>query len=670
MSFVPLLDKVQASPDNILRLVVTFTGEPTELLPEQRTSLYAYPQRTVEVLILCLLQLPHKRQEYIALTEHLGLTSAVIADLVAAIQASSSLTCWYLMRRILLLLCGLGQKDNVKRALTQALGNISSQRHMRVRFLMSLLDGGTMVPTAEYLLPYRPLPDGTLYGAFTAFEEGPDAPTIPPCAQGGTTPLFSLPPDAPTALYPSPLDLCVLQGDLMRCHTDHRSYLSDILWSWRTASREEQVAHILDDPRLAKSLPMTMAAILEEYLALPRSEFPSALYRSIMVHLCRQRDGEGGDLVTYITVTALRQLFERAASLDAEILARVRYLIVDLITSFAFQWPWQEWHLLAKSAADKRVATRRSLFLFEVLSDLTVHSYRERVERALPPELNPYLEGPEEPADFSTLPPLDERLTSAISSLNPGQVAAVSTDPLRILHHILASSVVSLSYQKQQLVALRSLLGLKGEETARQLLKHAGLSFWDNGAVKRQQTLRNMIDTQIVRAVDIAKWMLEGDVCDWWERSFPWDIARYAADSLPQDHNSISIHERKAFFRTLLEGVCSEITRRCDVERAEVSAFLEGGGGLRVQPKGEWSGKNFVWLHSTVGNLMSFLRTYEGVLQSVAQEISDLTMRAGVVDDFLSRIWASTGLGGAKYVCAKKGTHAKYLAVKKKKEAR
>ncbi|KAG0223717.1 armadillo-type protein [Mortierella sp. GBAus27b] len=313
--------------------------------------------------------------------------------------------------------------------------------------------------------------------------------------------------------------------------------------------------------------------IFTEMFKLPKPEFKSVYYASLLVEICKAfPDSFPGALAE-----AIKRLYNRLPSMDIECAHRFWTWFSQHLSNFGYLWTWAEWSAALELPPDHAQPS----FIRESLEKMIRLSYFERIKESAPEEFHRFIpseapgpgwkfESPEHPYHAMasavlnslrakhSIEQIDQTLESIknaprLESLTPSE----REDFIRELFTECVLMLGSKSFSHVLNVIERYLSILQRMNSTPEARLHSVkivAQFWRNNTQFLGILLDKMLNYRVVDAIAIVKWVFEPEV--WqndWHRSFVWDILKNTLNKVISRVNQVKdklIEVRKEFEAT------------------------------------------------------------------------------------------------------------------------
>ncbi|KAG0299447.1 Component of the cap-binding complex (CBC) [Dissophora globulifera] len=286
--------------------------------------------------------------------------------------------------------------------------------------------------------------------------------------------------------------------------------------------------------------------IFTELFRLPKPEFKTAYYASILVEVCKSFP----DSFPTALADAIKRLYDRLPSMDVECAHRFWTWFSHHLSNFGYLWNWSEWSSVLELPFDHA----QCIFIRETLEKTIRLSYFERIKEAIPTEFHIYMpseapgpswkfESPEHPYHAMASAVLNslraknsiEQIEQTLDSMkNAPRLESMTPqereDFIRELFTECVLMLGSKSFSHVLNVIERYLSILQRMNSTPEARLHTVkivAQFWRNNTQFLGILLDKMLNYRVVDAIAIVKWVFEPEV--WqneWHRSFVWDILK------------------------------------------------------------------------------------------------------------------------------------------------
>ncbi|KAF9426538.1 Component of the cap-binding complex (CBC) [Podila epigama] len=286
--------------------------------------------------------------------------------------------------------------------------------------------------------------------------------------------------------------------------------------------------------------------IFTEMFRLPRPEFKTVYYSSLLVEVCKSFP----DCFPTALAKAISKLYDRLPSMDVECAHRFWTWLSHHLSNFGYLWNWSEW----SAALDLPVDHAQPIFIRETLEKTIRLSYFERIKEALPEEFHKFMpaeapgptwkfESPEHPYHAMASAVLNslraknsiEQIEQTLESMKnaprlEGLTPTQREDFIRelFIECVLMLGSKSFSHVLNVIERYMSILQrMNNTPEARLHTVKIVAQFWKNNTQFMGILLDKMLNYRVVDAIAIVKWVFEPQVWQHdWHRSFVWDILK------------------------------------------------------------------------------------------------------------------------------------------------
>ncbi|KAF9998965.1 Component of the cap-binding complex (CBC) [Entomortierella chlamydospora] len=286
--------------------------------------------------------------------------------------------------------------------------------------------------------------------------------------------------------------------------------------------------------------------IFTEMFKLPRPEFKTVYYASLLVEVCKSFP----DSFPAALALAINKLYDRLPSMDVDCAHSFWTWFSHHLSNFGYLWDWSQWSAAVELPFDHS----QSIFIRETLEKTIRLSYYERIKEPLPEEFHKFIpaeapgpswkfESPEHPYHAMASAVLNslraknsiDQIEQTLESMKnaPRLESLTSTEREDFIRELFTECVLMLGSKSFSHVLnvieryLTILQRMNGTPEARLHTVKIVAQFWRNNTQFLGILLDKMLNYRVVDAIAIVKWVFEPEV--WqkeWHRSFVWDILK------------------------------------------------------------------------------------------------------------------------------------------------
>ena len=403
--------------------------------------------------------------------------------------------------------------------------------------------------------------------------------------------------------------------------------------------------------------------IFSELMRLPNSGRKQVYYTALLCELCKT-----SQQVPPALLLALNVQFDALESMDIECVQRLVNWFALHLSNFDFRWNWAAWteHL-------DRPQSVQYTFIREALAACQRLSYRDRIEKTIPPDFEPLLpptpvptplftatdveEGQTEPLYVTVLNKIRSRISAAdlLDFLADRDVAGNATRVQHVLQVLMTIGAVSFSHLCTIMDRYKPVLNELCKDEMQALVPPFVARFWSVSPIHITMTIDRLMTLQVVDGACIVHWLLGPDMQRDFDRLYVWEILttvvdktiarsaaiRYELRKREQDleseihsqHDRANIEEDAGRIRDALDAVL-------DDQKKLFFAIFQAITGALTNHLGEHNNEETPWFRFTLGQLNSFRRKYaadcvdrKAIKQNVFANVAP-AIASGLTSDF------------------------------------